>query len=76
MLYHYEDKRSQLFEEKLSSNINILKKFLLPHVVRVKNTKGKQDLMSFFYVLSGFLFVYRKNKDILLGHLHAPVFWC
>lgn len=75
MLYHYEDKRCPLFEEKLSSKINTLKNFLLPHMVRMKNTKGKQDLMSFFYVSSGFLSVYRKNEDILLGHLHAPVFF-
>lgn len=75
MLYNYEDERCPLFEEKLSIKTNILKSHLLPHMVRVKNSKGKQDLMSFFYVSSGFISVYRKNEDILLGHLHAPVFF-
>lgn len=74
MLYKYEDELCPLFEEKLSSKMNVLIKHLLPHMVRVKNVKSKQDLMSLFYVSSGFLSVYRKNEDILLGHLHAPVF--
>lgn len=43
-------------------------------MVKVKNVKDKQDLMSFFYISSGFISVYRKNEDILLGHLHAPIF--
>lgn len=75
MLYNYEDKRCPLFDEKLSSKMDILKNHLLPHMVKVKNVKEKQDLTSFFYVPSGFLSIYRKNEDILLGHLHAPIFF-
>lgn len=75
MLYNYEDKRCPLFDEKMISKINILKSYLLPHMITVKNEKEKQDLTSFFYVSSGFVSVYRKNEDVLLGHLHAPIFF-
>lgn len=75
MLYSYEDTRCAVFEAALYKKISILESYLLPYMVKVKNPKAKRDLTSLFYLSSGFLSVYRKNGDDLLGHLHAPTFF-
>lgn len=75
MLYSYEDTRCSVFEAAFYKKIQILESYLLPHMTRVKNTKAKRDLTSLFYVPAGFLSVYRKGSNDLLGHLHAPTFF-